>query len=184
MSSALSRALGSGRRHVVKPNPIRWSHWDRSLASAMVAIALLLSGCGTTDPVSYTPEISGIVATREPGPDGSIRITLRDGDSQTIDLDDVHVVAGNGLPDVGELFLAGSSPDPWIGALNGLNGQESCFWIGGGGDEEGGFITTDSGGLRLPESADFDRRNYDETEHRFERGGFCVNGSGEITAIR
>lgn len=147
-------------------------------------MALLLSGCRTTTPVSYTPEISGIVATREPGPDGSIRITLRGGHSQTIDLNVVHVVAGNGLPEVGELFLSGSSPVPWIGELNALNGQESCFWIGGGGDEEGGFITTDSGGLRLPESADFDRQEYDETEHRFEHGGFCVNGSGEVTAIR
>jgi hypothetical protein len=163
------------------PRAHRWSLRGCSLAVATLAMALLLSGCWTSSPVSYTPDISGIVATREPGPDGSIRITLLDGHSQTIDLHDVHVVAGNGLPDVGDLFLAGSSPVPWIGELS---GQEPCFWIGGGGDEEGGFITTDSGSLRLPESADFDRRNYDETEHRFERGGFCVNGSGEVTAIR
>jgi hypothetical protein len=163
------------------PRANRGSRWGRSLALTTLAITLLLSGCRTSSSVSYTPEISGIVASREPGPDGSTRITLRDGHSQDIDLDVVRVVAGAGLPDVGELFLAGSSPVPWIGELT--TGPESCFWIGGGGDEEGGFITTDAG-LRLPESADFDRRNYDETEHRFERGGFCVNASGEVSAIR
>ena len=151
------------------------------MAVATLAITLLLSGCRTTRSDFYTPEIAGIVATREPGPNGSsIRITLRDGHSQTIDIHEVHVVAGNGFPDVGELFLAGSSPVPWIGELV---GPESCFWIGGGGDEKDGFIATDAG-LRLPESADFDRDYHDETDHRFERGGFCVNGSGQITAIR
>src|SRR4051794_34089753 len=81
-----------------------WSPSGRSLAMAL-AIALLLGGCRSTSHVSYTPEIAGIIATREPGPNGSsIRITLRDGHSQTIDINEVHVVAGKGYPDVGELF--------------------------------------------------------------------------------
>ncbi len=162
------------------------SRWGPSLAVATLAIALLLSGCRTTRSDFYTPEIAGIVATREPGPNGSVQITLRDGHSQNIDLNVVSVVAGSGFPDVGDLYLAGSSPVPFIGeltVLGELTPPEPCFWIGGGGDEKDGFIATDAG-LRLPESADFDRSYYDETEHRFEGGGFCVNDAGEITAIR
>jgi hypothetical protein len=152
----------------------------RSLAVVALAIALSIAGCGRT---VYTPEVAGVVVAREQldGTGQSSRITLRDGRSQVVDKGKVKGIVGSGLvPNVGDLFLAGSTPEPWVA---GLFGTDPCFSIGGGGTEEGDFITTDVG-LRLPKAADFDRRDYIETQHRFDGAGFCVNGSGEVTAIR
>jgi hypothetical protein len=157
--------------------PTRRSGRRSPLRVSALAVALLLAGCGRT---SYTPEVVGIVAASEQLPDGSFRITLRDGRSQIVDTHKARGVVGGGVAQVGDLFLAGSTPEPWDARLF---GRDPCFSIGGGGTEEGNFITTDVG-LRLPKAADFDRRGYIETQHRFDGAGFCVNGSGEVTAIR
>ncbi|SRR6266511_5574928 len=160
--------------------PIRRSGRRSPLRVWALVVALLLAACGRT---VYTPEVAGIVAASEQldGSGQSFRITLRDGRSQVVDKGKVKGVVGSGLvPNVGDLFLAGSTPEPWVA---GLFGTDPCFSIGGGGTEEGNFITTDVG-LRLPKAADFYRRGYIETQHRFDGAGFCVNGSGEVTAIR
>jgi hypothetical protein len=152
----------------------------RSLAVIGLAIALSIAACGRT---VYTPEVAGVVVAREQldGSGRSFRITLRDGRSQVVEPDKVTGVIGCCVPpNVGDLFLAGSTPTPWVA---GVAGTDPCFSIGGGGTEEGNFITTDVG-LRLPKAADFYRRGYIETQHRFDGAGFCVNGSGEVTAIR
>lgn len=158
--------------------------WLRRRTIRLAALMLILSvdGCART---SYTPEIAGVVAAQEHLPDGTFRITLRDGRSQTVDTHAQQIVIGSGLPNEGELFLAGSKPTSWVGRLSvqPYAGVDSCYWVGGAGTEEAGFITTDAG-LRLPEAAGFDRRYYRDNEHRFEGGRFCVNDSGEVTAIR
>ena len=144
---------------------------------AGVILAGLLAGCGRT---YYTPDVVGIVATREQLPDQSVQITLRDGRSQVVDVHVQGIIHGGGIPDEGELFLSGSAPKPWVARLS---GADPCFIVPGGGSEEGDFIATDAG-LRLPKADTFDRGHYLATEHRFESGGFCVNSSGEITRIR
>ena len=165
---------------MVRMRPTRRSGRRSPLCLSALAVALLLAGCGNT---VYTPEVAGVVAASEQvdGSGQSFRITLRDGRSHIVDRDKVKGVIGSGLPpNVGDLFLAGSTPTPWVA---GIAGTDPCFSIGGGGTEDGDFITTDVG-LRLRKAADFYRRGYIETQHRFDGAGFCVNGSGEVTAIR
>jgi hypothetical protein len=140
------------------------------------ALAVVSAACSGT---SYTPEIAGVVTSREELADGSLRITLEDGRSEVVETHAQKIVIGGGVPDVGDLLLGGSTPTPWVARLA---RRDKCFWIGGNGVEDEGYITADQG-LRLPEAADFDRLYYDETEHVFHGGGFCVNGAGEVTAV-
>ncbi len=149
----------------------------RSIVLAVVALSLAVVGCGRT---YYTPDVVGIVESHEALADGSDRIELADGRSFTLKTREQVLVVGRALPDVGELFLAGSEPKPWVAALT---GTDPCFWIGGSGSEDGDFIAS-AAGLRLPKADDFDRGSWRESEHEFNGGGFCVNAAGEVTAIR
>jgi hypothetical protein len=147
----------------------------------LLALAFLLSvSIGCAPGPTYTPEIAGLVTGREELADGSFRISLEDGRSRVVDTHTQRVIIGGGVPDVGDLLLAGTTPTPWIARLASRDG---CFWVGGNGTEEGGYITMD-GRLRLPEAANFDRAHYRVEEHEFHSGGFCVDRSGKVTAVK
>jgi len=150
-----------------------------SVRALLVIGTLAIASAGCSRPV-YTPEVAGVVASRQELADGSFQIVLENGRSQNVETHRQRIIVGGGVPDLGELPLAGSSPTPWVARLA---PRFDCFWIGGSGSEEGGYVTTD-GGLRLPESADFERGPYGADEHEFHGGGFCVNGSGEVTAVK
>jgi hypothetical protein len=154
------------------------ARWPIPALLVIAALATLGSAC-TQPPDTYAPEIAGVVVSRDDLPDGSSRLTLENGRSHVVDTDTQKLLFGGANPVVGELLLAGSRPAPWFARVA---RRFECFWIGGSGVEEGGYITTE-GGFRLPESADFVRGPYAADEHEFHGGGFCVNGSGEITAV-
>jgi hypothetical protein len=157
---------------------------DRRSAATLViwrlALALLLSvSIGCAPAPTYTPEIAGVVTSRQELAGGSFLISLEDGRSHVVDTHTQRGVIGSGVPDVGDLLLAGTTPTPWVARLA---RRFDCFWIGGSGIEEGGYITADRG-LRLREAANFDRGPYAGDEHEFHGGGFCVNSSGEVTGV-
>jgi hypothetical protein len=112
--------------------------------------------------------------------DGSFGISLEDGRSHVVDMHTQRGIIGGGVPDVGDLLLAGTAGTPWIARLVSRDG---CFWVGGNGTEEGGYITMDRG-LRLPEAVTFDRAHYRIEDHEFHSAGFCVVQSGEVTAVK
>jgi hypothetical protein len=153
----------------------------RALVAAWLlaaGVAIVIGGCST--PILYTPATAGVVERNEPLPDGTSRLTLADGREITVDVQRQAIVYGSALPTAGELLLGGDDPRPWVARLP---GPEPCFWIGGRGTEDGGFIKT-AVGLRLPKAVDFDRAHYHESEHEFNGGGFCVSAAGEVTAVR
>lgn len=153
------------------------AHASTSRRVACLLVVALLAGCGRT---YYTPDAAGVVDRRADLPDGSSEITLADGTTVAVDPREQLIVLGSGLPDRGELLLTGTAPRPWVARLT---GADPCFWVGGSGSEVGAYVETDAG-LRLPKAADFDRRHYHETEHRFTGAGFCVDAQGRVSAVR
>jgi hypothetical protein len=148
---------------------------------AVLTMALAIAGVGCSRVAeTYTPEIAGVVASQQSLSDGSYDIVLEDGRSLNVDPDRQRIIIGGAAPTVGDLVLAGTSPKPWVARLE---RRFECFWIGGDGIEEGGYITGDRG-LRLREAANFERGAYAPDQHEFHAGGFCVNSSGEITAVK
>jgi hypothetical protein len=128
----------------------------------------------------YVPDTAGVVETRERQADGRELLRLDDGRQVTVDTKTQLLVLESSIPEPGDLLLAGVVPRPWVARLT---GADPCFLIGGSGTEDGDAIEVDAG-VRLPKAAEFDRAHYDESEHRFNGGGFCVNAAGEVTAIR
>jgi hypothetical protein len=151
------------------------------VAGLLVVLATLVAACGRT---YYTPEISGVVAAFEGQPDGTMLIRLVDGTAVTPRPRQVY---GGGSPQVGDLLLTGTQPEPWF-ALSSLGiGGAGCFWMGGAGQEEfngeghTSYVLMDVG-LRLPEVPGLDRGRW-PLGGRWETAGVCLNQRGEVYSV-
>lgn len=74
-----------------------------------------------------TPEVAGLVTAREELGDGSFRISLEGSRSHMVDTHAERGIIGGGVPDVGDLLLAGTTPTPWVARLVSHDG---CFGSG------------------------------------------------------
>jgi hypothetical protein len=150
-----------------------------SLASLAIVVSVLVVACGRP-PTTYTPESAGVVVDVQQRSDGSYHLSLANGLSQDVETHAQKIVFGGAVPAVGDLMLAGSSPMPWVARVAISGG---CFWLGGNGKEDGDFVTMDLG-FRLRKAVGFARGPYDTDEHEFHGAGFCVNESGEVSAVK
>jgi hypothetical protein len=130
---------------------------------------------------SYEPSIAGVVARSEAVDAATTRLVLERGETLLVAPTTQRIVLGSSLPDVGELLLSGSAPEPWVARLVDVGG--GCFWIGGRGTEDGDDIRFPVG-IVLPKAEVFDRAHYHESEHELNGAGFCVDETGRVTAVR
>jgi hypothetical protein len=150
-----------------------------SLASLAILASVMLVACDRA-PTTYTPDSAGVVVDVQQRSDGSYHLSLANGRSQDVETHAQKIVFGGAVPAVGDLMLAGSSPMPWVARVAFSAG---CFWLGGGGTEDGDFVTMELG-FRLRKATGFARGPYATDEHEFQGGGFCVNESGEVLAVK
>lgn len=161
----------------------------RPIIGALLLTALLLAACGGR--TYRTPEVAGVVVSREGGAGGIARWELANGQEYTIDMTDMAVVVyGSVSPNVGDLLLGGSGPDgPWVARLFSdaiAGGEAGCFRLDGQGTDRGAWIETDAG-FRLPKAPGFDPGLEQEREgERYTNAAdrkFCVNADGQVTSF-
>jgi hypothetical protein len=99
-----------GKRHVAT------SAWG---LTAILTSAIVLQGCSGLFPASsrteYTIEVVGVIASERLGPErpvGTLFETFSDG--RTYSLPNDFLLLGGVSPHVGDLFIAGSKPEPWV----------------------------------------------------------------------
>ena len=150
----------------------------------LVAIVVVIAGCGRT---YYTPEIAGVVVANGVQVDGGGGVRLADGTGVPLG-GRMRQVYGGGSPNVGDLLLTGSTPEPWMARVGaGLGASAGCFWIGGAGEEEfngvghTSYVNLDVG-LRVPEAPDIDKGGW-PTGERWETAGVCLNERGEVYKV-
>ena len=77
---------------------------------AILLLAMAIASCTTPKPVTYVPDMAGVVKTRaRVGTD--LRFELLDGRVLIRPANGDYM---GGQPQVGDLLLAGSSPEPWV----------------------------------------------------------------------
>jgi hypothetical protein len=162
----------------------RGGRWPGALLGLM-PMALVVAGCQQT---FNTPEVAGIVASREFVAGGATHYVLTDGRDLTIDLTRGNpVIYGTAGPAVGELLLSGSGPNgQWIARLTLASWQDApsgCYTVSGFGTDRGQWIETDAG-LRLPKAKGF--TTTEERGDRFESSFpvFCLDETGQVTSFR
>ena len=147
-------------------------------------LAILVVGCGRT---YYTPEIAGVVVATGVQVDGGGGVRLADGTEVPLG-GGLRQVYPGGSPQVGDLLLTGSTPEPWFASIGPRSGANAgCFQISGAGEEEfngvghTSYVLTDVG-LRVPEAPNIDAGNWPLGE-RWETAGFCLNERGEVYKV-
>lgn len=157
---------------------------------ALVGVALALQGCwlvaGQGAAPNHPIEVVGVVASDRIGASAGITqvvATFDDGRTFTYD-DRSRNLAGVG-PNIGDLLIAGSKPEPWIIGVEfryPVTGQPGCYALTANGYERETTVDLDVG-VSLPKAPTFKEQPLPGVGGRIWGGAICLDQDGRATEI-
>ena len=121
-------SLGEHNRVVTRTSPLIW---PRALASALVAVGLILAACTPPSAEPFVPSEAGVISSRTSTPTDTTFVLA--GGRQLTFGEGVRWL--NGMLGEGDLLLAGTSPTRWAatlsGNIEGPGGLRPCYRIVG-----------------------------------------------------
>lgn len=169
------------------------SGWRLAWSTALLLVAVILSGCVVSKQEPLVPSIVGVVEEVEQlaGRGRTFSYRLEEGEVVEIDLATAEILGGPGGPGEGNLLLTGTNPSgrTWVLGLPRhpvVESHPGCFRLEGTGIGVDGWVDL-SNGLRLKKAADFEAENLDpdlasDERYVMERFAFCLNSRGEVTS--